>query len=309
MSKKISIQGFEGCFHQIAARHYFGEETMISPCASFSEVTREVSRGDTDAGVMAIENSTAGSILPNYDLLQRSDLFVIGEIYLHICQHLMVMPGTDMKDIKEIHSHPIALLQCREFLEKNPAWRLVETEDTALSAKKIRQHKSKHIAAIASKLAADLYELDIKAKNIHTEKRNYTRFLILSKKENNGIILPNKSSLYFQVANTHGCLAKVLTAIGNENINLSKLQSFPIPGSEWQYYFHADLEFDQTDQFHRAIDAIDPLTKKLRILGTYQKGITVYEGREAATGGNSGKQQQFQGQRTTDNRQQTTVLK
>ncbi len=276
MEKKIAIQGFEGCFHQIAAQNYFSEEVAIDPCVSFSEVVRKVASGITEAGVMAIENSTAGSILPNYDLLQRSDLYVVGEIYLHIRQHLMTMPGVSHDEVTEVHSHPMALLQCREYLEGHPGWRIIETEDTALSAKQLRQYKTRHIAAIASSLAAELYDLKILEKDVHTEKKNYTRFLVLSRDEKQkDAQQDHKSSIYFQVENQSGCLAKVLTCIGDQKINLSKLQSFPIPGSNWHYYFHADLEFSAMEQFDEVIECITPLTKKLRILGTYNKGITV----------------------------------
>lgn len=276
MQRKIAIQGFEGCFHQIAAQNYFGNEIAIAPCVSFSEVVRKVASGTVDAGVMAIENSTAGSILPNYDLLQRSELYVVGEIYLHIRQHLMAMPGVNPEEISEVHSHPMALLQCRNYLEERSNWRLVETEDTALSAKHLRQYNTRHIAAIASSLAAELYDLNILQEDIHTEKKNYTRFLILNRKEKQkDIEQDHKSSLYFQVENQSGCLAKVLTCIGDKQINLSKLQSFPIPGLDWQYYFHADLEFSAMEQFDEVIECITPLTKKLRVLGIYNKGITV----------------------------------
>lgn len=276
MSLKIAIQGFEGCFHQIAARHYFGTDIAIAPCATFGEVARSVTAGDADFGVMAIENSIAGSILPNYHLLQRSSLYVIGEIYLNIRQHLMMMPGQTLEDIQEVHSHPMALLQCMDYLEKHPHWRLVETEDTALSARMVRQHRSKHVAAVAGKLAAELFELDIVAPNIHTEKKNYTRFLILSREEHGaGSQEPNKSSLYFQTPNTHGSLAKVLTLIADQGVNLSKLQSFPVPGGEWRYYFHADMEFGKMEQFHKALKLIGPVTEKLRVLGVYLQGITV----------------------------------
>lgn len=273
---KIAIQGFEGCFHQIAARHYFGKNIEPVCCLTFAEVVRSIAKGEADAGVMAIENSIAGSILPNYNLLQKSDLCVAGEIYLRIRQHLMMLPGQSPDNIREVHSHPMALLQCMDYLEKFPQWRLVETDDTALSARHIRQRKAMHIAAIASKLAAELYELDIVAPNIHTEKKNYTRFLVLQKEER--LVKeasPNKSSVYFHTENSHGCLAKVLTRIAEEGVNLSKLQSFPIPGTEWRYYFHADMEFEGMEQFEKVIRRIRPLTEGLRVLGLYKKGITI----------------------------------
>lgn len=275
MPKRVAIQGFEGCFHQIAAQNYFGKQVDIVPCVSFSEIVKKVSLGQADSGVMAIENSTAGSILPNYDLLQRSDLFVVGEIYLHIRQHLITLPGVSFKEIKEVHSHPMALLQCRPYLEEHPAWRLVETEDTALSAKHLRQYNSKHVAAIASSLSANLYNLNIIKRDVHFEKKNYTRFLILNREEKQkDVKLDHKASLYFQVENQSGCLARVLGCIGENQINLSKLQSFPIPGLDWQYYFHADLEFFTMDQFEEVMECIKPITKRLRILGIYNKGRT-----------------------------------
>lgn len=276
MSLKIAIQGYEGCFHQIAAQNYFNNEIEIAPCATFSELVRMTSENGVDHAVMAIENSIAGSILPNYNLLQRSQLYVTGEIYLNIRQHLMVMPGQTLDDIKEVHSHPMALLQCMDFLDKHLNWRLVETEDTALSAKSLRTHNVKHAAAIASELAARLFELEIIAPNIHTERKNYTRFLVLSRKENKQWAkMPNKASVYFQVRNMPGCLAKVLTNIGEQGINLSKLQSFPVPGGDWLYFFHTDMEFKELEQLNHAIESIKPLTEKLRILGIYQKGKTV----------------------------------
>lgn len=276
MALKIAIQGFEGSFHQIAAQHYFGKDMEILPCSSFSGVVRSVSSMQADCGVMAIENSIAGSILPNYNLLQKSSLYVVGEIYLNITQHLMMLPGQKLSDIKEVHSHPMALLQCMEYLEQHPEWRLVETEDTALSAKMIRKHGAKHIAAIAGELAASLYNLEIVQPDIHTEKKNYTRFLILNREENKTWKQdPDKASLYFQVTNQHGCLAKVLTCIGNHGINLSKLQSFPVPGGDWLYFFHTDMEFNRMDQLRQTVDQIKPLTEKLRVLGIYQRGKTV----------------------------------
>ncbi len=272
---RIAIQGFEGCFHQIAARKYFGKQSEIEACASFPELVRKVVNADgADAGMMAIENSIAGSILPNYSLLKNSGLHVIGEVYLQINQQLMVLPGQTIEDIKEVHSHPMALLQCMDFLAKYPHIKLVETEDTALSAKHVRQKKLKSTAAIAGDLAAEIYELDIIGRNIHTAKNNYTRFLAISK---NGVQPPadaNKSSVYFQTSNESGSLAKVLTRIAAEGINLSKIQSFPIPAKEWHYYFHADMEFESLDHFQQALKKITPLTEHLTVLGIYKKGNT-----------------------------------
>lgn len=275
MEQKIAIQGFEGSFHQIAAQHYFGKHIELVPCATFQEVVRKVQKKEADAGVMAIENSIAGSILPNYNLLQKSSLLVMGEVYLQIRQHLMVLPGQTLEDIREVHSHPMALLQCMDYLNAHPNWRLVETEDTALSARHIRQKRMKHTAAIGGKLAAELFDLEILVPNIQTEKKNYTRFLIVSREEQLiPAAQPNKSSVYFHTDHSRGSLAKVLVKIANGGINLSKLQSFPIPGTEWRYYFHADMEFDSVEQFEGVIKSIRPLTESLRILGVYQKGNT-----------------------------------
>ena len=273
MNKKISIQGFEGSFHQAAARQFFGNDVEILCCATFREVIDiAANKNKSDGGIMAIENSLVGSILPNYNLLQKSQLKIVGEIYLHIKQNLLINPGVKLEDIREVHSHPMAILQCMEYLNKHN-WKLIETEDTALSAKHIHQHRSKHIAAIASKLAADLYKLEIIAPGIHTLKNNYTRFLVLERPET-AVDIPaaDKASVNFQTDHSKGSLARVLTKIAEGDINLSKLQSFPIPGSDWKYSFHADLEFSVLEQFNKVIKNIEPLTEALRIYGVYKKG-------------------------------------
>ncbi len=274
---RVSIQGYEGSFHQVAARQFFGEDVEVITCATFREVVRVASdRKESDGGVMAIENSIAGSILPNYNLLQKSELRVIGEIYLQIGQQLLVNAGVRLEDIREVHSHPMALLQCIDFLEKHPNWKLVETEDTALSAKHLHQHRSKHVAAIASELAATLFGLETLAPNIQTMKNNYTRFLILQRADvAREVADPDKASVNFHTDHSRGSLARVLTKIADGGINLSKLQSMPIPGSDWEYSFHADMEFDGVDQFQRVLDEIRPITAELKILGTYKKGRTV----------------------------------
>ena len=277
MAIRISIQGFEGSFHQAAAQHYFGDVEVI-PCATFREVVKIAANNkQSDGGIMAIENSIAGSILPNYNLLQKSNLKIVGEVYLHIRQHLMAKPGVDVNEIKEVHSHPMALLQCIDFLDKHQ-WKLVETEDTALSAKHVSKTRVKHIAAVASKLAAKLYQLNIVAPNIHTMKDNYTRFLVLQRADKTGASAEaNKASVNFFTDHSQGSLAKVLNTIAASNINLSKLQSMPIPGTNWKYSFHADMEFDTIDQFLKAIEKIKPLTKEVKVLGLYKKGKTFSE--------------------------------
>ncbi len=270
---KVSIQGFEGSFHQEAARLFFGRNVEVICCATFREVVKIAgNKKESDGGVMAIENSIAGSILPNYNLMQKSNLTIVGEVYLQIRQNLMVNPGVQLEDIREVHSHPMAIQQCFGFLDKYN-WKLVETEDTALSAKHIHQHRSKHIAAIGSKLAAEIYQLDMIAPNIHTLKNNYTRFLILHSDEKR-VDIPgaDRASINFHTDHSKGSLAKVLTKIAEAGINLSKLQSFPIPGSDWKYSFHADVEFDSIEQFYKMIDSIEKITAALKIYGVYKKG-------------------------------------
>lgn len=272
---KVSIQGYEGSFHQVAARQFFGKNVEVLPCATFRDVIKIASnKKESNGGLMAIENSIAGSILPNYNLLQKSTLKIIGEVYLPIKQHLLVNPGVQLEDIREVHSHHMAIQQCLEYLDKYN-WKLVETEDTALSAKHVQQHRSKHIAAIASKLAADLFNLDIIAPNIHTLKNNYTRFLVLVPEDvAEPVADANKASVNFHTDHSRGSLARVLSRIADGGINLSKLQSSPIPGTDFQYSFYADMEFDTLDQFNEVIDGIKPVTQELRIYGVYKNGKT-----------------------------------
>ncbi len=272
--QRVAIQGYEGSFHQEAVRIFFGEKTNILACARFQDVVKSVTDPSLcDAAVMAIENSIAGSILPNYSLLRNSDLIISGEIYLQIRQNLVVNPGITLKDIKEVHSHPMAILQCLDYLNQFD-WKLIETEDTALSAKHIHQRKSKHIAGIASNLAASLFQLEMIAPDIHTMKNNYTRFLVLQRKENSEPVKDaNKASVTFYTDHSRGSLAKVLTLIANAGINLSKLQSYPIPGSNWKYSFHADMEFENMGEFENVIEIIKPAISDLKIYGVYKKGM------------------------------------
>lgn len=274
MSKKVSIQGYAGSFHQVAAQLFYGKDVEVIPCDNFRDVVRIAQqKKESDGGVMAIENSIAGSILANYNLLQQSGLRIVGEIYLQIRQNLLVNPGVKLEDIREVHSHTMALQQCYTFLDKY-SWKLVETEDTALSAKHIHQHKSRHTAAIASKLAAQLYELEVIAPNIHTMKNNYTRFLMLERTDRaQSVEGADKASVNFHTDHSRGSLAKVLTKIAEGGINLSKLQSFPIPGSEFQYSFHADMEFEEQAQFEKVMEQIAPLTEAIKIYGVYKRGL------------------------------------
>lgn len=271
--KRVAIQGFEGSFHQMAVQQYYGSDTGILACATFRELIQTIQNNkDCDGGLMAIENSIAGSILPNYNLLRESNLAIIGEVYLEIGQNLLVNKGVTLADIKEVHSHPMAILQCLDFLDQH-RWKIVETEDTALSAKHIHQYNSKHIAAIASSLAAELYHLDVLCPGIHSIKNNYTRFLVLARHaEAQPVPKANKASVYFHVENKKGSLANVLQTIAAGGVNLSKLQSFPIPGSNWLYSFHADMEFNTRSDFEQVLQAIQPVTDQFKVYGIYRNG-------------------------------------
>ena len=277
MAKKVSIQGYEGSFHQIAAQEFLGKDVAIIPCGTFREVVKIAADAkQSDGGFMAIENSIAGSILPNYSLLQKSKLKIGGEIYLQINQHFMVNPGVKLEDIREVHSHPMALLQCMDYLEKHPSWKLVESEDTALSAKFIHQYRHKHVGAIASRLAAELFNLDIIAPRVQSNKNNYTRFLFLQRsKDAEPEEGANKASINFHTDHSKGSLVKVLSKIAEGDINLSKLQSMPIPEQEWKYSFHADMEFDSLGQFNKVMEQVGRVTESLNVLGVYKKGKTI----------------------------------
>ena len=276
MEKKVTIQGYEGSFHQVAARQFFGKNVEVITCGTFKEVVCiGEDKKQSDGAVMAIENSIAGSILPNYNLLQKSKLQVIGEVYLSISQNLLANKGVRLEDIKEIHSHPMAILQCLDYLEKYN-WKLVETEDTALSAKLVQQHKSKHIAAIASKFAAQLYDLNVLTPDVHTLKNNITRFLIMEPiATKTKVEYADKASIYFQTDHSRGILSKVLAKIALGNVNLSKLQSMPIPGSTFKYGFYADLEFENTKQIEKVLENVKALTNSTKVLGLYKKGKVV----------------------------------
>ncbi len=278
---KVAIQGYEGCFHQIVANEYFGEKVDILSCATFRDVVRAVASGETPYGVMAIENSIAGSILPNHSLLQSGELQVVGEYYLPIRQNLMVLPGVKLEDVTEVHSHPMALLQCIDYLDQHK-WKLVETEDTALSARHVARRGMKHVAAIAGTLAAELFGLDIIAPDIHSIKNNATRFLILRKANGTTPEGANKASLYFKTDHRKGSLLKVMREMEDSSINMTKLQSYPIPAEPWHYLFHVDMEFDALPDYERVIDKMKAAANELHVYGVYPRGI---RGNENATGG------------------------
>lgn len=268
----IAIQGYPGSFHHEAVQQYFGKTARVTPCANFRILVDRLSSDLTiDAGLMAIENSIAGSILPNYNLLFNSDLRICGEVYLSIRQQLMVHNGVALSEIKEVHSHYMALLQCSRYLDPQQ-WKQVATEDTALSARNIKDQGLKHVAAIAGKTAAELYELDIIAGDIQDQANNYTRFLIL-KREATLVPDADKASLSFSLDHETGSLAKVLNIIAAGGLNISKLQSYPVAGTAFQYYFIVDLEFDQMIQLEEVLTALKTHTHTLTIKGIYNKSI------------------------------------
>lgn len=278
--KRIAIQGGYGAFHEIAAMNYFeNEDIEIVPRNTFKDLFKALKNGLVDYGITAIENSIAGSILPNYTLLLESNLKIIGEIYLRIRQNLVALPGQRIEDIKEVHSHPMAILQCQRFFDDYPHILLIDTMDTALSAKEIADKQLRGIAAISSKQAAAKYKLGIIAENIETHKMNYTRFLILQGKNGDNHIVNNvnKASLTFALAHKIGCLSKVLSILSYYNINLAKVQSMPIIGKDWEYQFYIDVEIDDYTMYRQAVDAIRPFTSDLHILGEYLKGKTILE--------------------------------
>lgn len=272
--KKIAIQGYEGSFHHAAALKYFGEEIQIVGCSSFQKVVEETAYNNKiEFGIMAIENSTAGSILMNYQLIEKYPVKVIGEINLRIKQNLLVNKGVTINQVKEVHSHPMAIMQCQKSLLAYP-WKLVETQDTAYSAQKLKKSESKSRACIASEFAARLYGLKILQKDIHSEKYNLTRFLVLHKLKEIEIELQgqkNKSSISFWIEHKRGSLLKVLQVIKLNKINLSKIQSVPIPGSHFNYCFHADLEFDHLNQLENTLFKLKKIVTHLKIYGIYSK--------------------------------------
>jgi len=269
MKPKIAIQGFEASFHEIVALQYFGEEIEMVECASFPRLFEVMEKKQADFAVCAIENSLAGSILPNYAYLRNADLVIRGEVYLRIEMNLMALPNQTIAGIQEIHSHPMALLQCQGFFEQHPELQLVESNDTALSAKEIKEKHIKHRAAVASKRAAELYGLNIIVSDIHDNKRNFTRFLVLAHSCLTDYLpkVINKSSISFRAHHTPGSLAKVLTIIGEYGVNLTKIQSLPVIGEEWQYYMYADLEFNSESAYKKMLKEITPLTTELKVLG------------------------------------------
>jgi len=277
--KRIAIQGGYGAFHELAAQRYFaGEDIEILPRDTFRDLLLSIEDRKSDYGIMAIENSLAGSILPNYNLLKDTNMHVVGEVYLRIQQNLVAYPGADISGIKEVFSHPMAILQCRKYFEQYPHIRLVESVDTALSAKEIAESKSLKTGAIASRLAANKYELEILAEGIETNKMNYTRFLIITENGHEAKkSIVNKSSIHFALAHKIGSLSKILSIFSFYEINLAKIQSMPIIGQDWEYLFYVDLEINDYDMYLKSLEAIKPFTSGLIVMGEYVKGEVFFE--------------------------------
>jgi prephenate dehydratase len=271
MNSKVAIQGFQASFHETAARHFFGESISLLECATFHQLFTAMKTGETEFAICAFENALAGSILPNYALLRNSNLEIFGEVYLCIEMNLLGLRGQTIENIEEIHSHPMALLQCQEFLEKYPKIRLVESSDTGFAAKEISEQQIKNRASISSSRAAEVFNLQILASDIHDNKRNFTRFLALRKRNGQLVKGINKSSISFRANHTPGSLAKILTIIGEHGVNLNKIQSLPVIGEEWKYFFYVDLRFEDFANYRKMMDEIEPLTRELKILGEYQQ--------------------------------------
>ena len=275
--KRVAIQGIAGSFHDIAAREYFkDEEIEIVPCETFAQVFQTMKSDTSLISLVAIENTIAGSLLQNHQLLKNSGLKIAGEHKLRIKHNLVAIAGQSVEDIKEVYSHPIALMQCGEFLGQNKGIKAIEYDDTASSAKMIAELNETGKAAICGEEAAQIYGLEILAKGIETNKRNFTRFLVLADPwmvdDLNQKKQPNKASLAFVLPHEEGSLAQILSILSYYKMNLTKIQSMPIIGHEWEYEFFVDLRFEDYLRFKQSLDAIGPLTKGLTIFGEYQEG-------------------------------------
>ena len=280
--KRVAIQGVSGAFHEIAARQYFeGEDIEILPCITFKDLFKALAADDSLLGIIAIENTIAGSLLQNHNLLRESGCLIVGEHKLRIEHNLAALPGQRIEDLEEVYSHPMALMQCEDFLDEHHSLKAIESEDTALSAKEIADKNLFRRAAICSSLAAEKYGLEIVAKGIETNKRNFTRFLMiaeptLAEKMIKGTLL-NKSTLVFTLPHEEGSLAKVLSILSFYHVNLTKIQSLPIIGREWEYQFYINLTFDDYTRDRQSLDAIRPLTKDFQLLGEYKAAVTPVE--------------------------------
>jgi len=280
--KRVAIQGGIGAYHGIAAEIFFaGEEVEIIPCVTFKDIFSAIKKDSNVVGIMAIENTIAGSLLPNYELLKEHKLPIAGEFKLRVSHCLAALPGQTIHEIREIQSHPIALMQCADFLGTLSGIKVVEHEDTALAAADIVHHNLLGNAAICSERAAEIYGLNVLARGIETNKRNFTRFLIFA---NSWIVdeiqksdVINKASIVFTLPHAEGSLSKVLSVFSFYGINLTKIQSLPIIGREWEYQFYVDFKFDDLERYKQSLNAIKPLINELKTLGEYPEGITPVE--------------------------------
>ncbi len=273
--KKIIIQGFPGAFHEEAAIKYFGDtELEIIPATTFRELAEKLDKGENDTqAIMAIENSIAGSLLQNYRILREYGFIICGEVYLRICHNLMALPNQTIDDLSEVWSHPMAINQCLKYFRNYPEVTLVESDDTALSAKEIAAKGLKGIGGIASARAAEIYGLEILASGIETSPHNYTRFFLIDKKKemNFAYAKGDKASIYLRVKDEPGQLLRVMQCLSQVKMNLSKLQSFPVLGKVGEYYFYLDIEFDKVDSFLAVYQEMMPMTLEIQILGIYEK--------------------------------------
>ena len=266
----IAIQGIKGSFHHQVAQEYFNVGVDLDECLSFEDLVDSLLQNRSNQAVMAIENSIAGAIIPNYALIDKHNLTIVGEYYLDIHQNLMALKGQQISDILEVHSHPMALLQCMDFLKKYPHIKLVEDKDTAETARNIHQKQSKGIAAIASKVAAQMYDLDILAPEIQTINNNMTRFVIVSKNSiSNDQNIINKASLKFELDHKRGSLAAILNVMSDCKMNLTKIQSLPKIETPWKYSFFVDVTFDDYQDFKKAESIIAIMAASFKVLGTY----------------------------------------
>lgn len=274
--KRIAIQGIKGSFHDIASHHYFeGEEIELICCGTFEQVFENLEKDDEVVALVAIENTIAGSLLHNYELLRDASATIVGEHKLHIEHSIMCLPDESWDDLQEVNSHPVALMQCRDFLSRHPELKVVEVEDTAGAAADISQRQMAHHAAICHKDAARIYGMKVLEEGIETNKHNYTRFLVLASQQQadklRNVKQTNKASLVFSLPHEEGSLSAILSVLSFYKLNLTKIQSLPIIGKEWQYLFYVDLKFNDNTRFHQAVDAILPLTSELKILGEYNE--------------------------------------
>ncbi|MEP1034251.1 prephenate dehydratase domain-containing protein [Ekhidna sp.] len=272
--QKVAIQGLRGSFHHEASHHFFGDNIELCECETFPSVMAAVVSGRADVALMAIENSLAGCIIPNYALLRSNPVEVCGEVGLRVKMNLMTLPGTDIEQIAEAHSHQMAIRQCGEFFHKHRHMKVVEAFDTAGSAKNIKDNQLKNIAAIASLQAAKEYDLEVVKAGIEDHSLNYTRFLVICPKGKSNVVNPNKVSVYFQTKNDAGSLANTLTIISGLGINLSKLQSHPVPSKNSLYGFYATLEIQDSSQLDDLNQIMERMTIQFETLGIYRKGET-----------------------------------